>query len=285
MTNETSGKTTQKTEAAREWTAMVEAEHAQTDRLREAMPQRDHWRGRAKEFRVHRRRREKDPAIDAALEYIRPDDVVIDVGAGGGRMAIPLAQACRELIAVEPSEAMREQMATQMKEAGVSNITVVPSTWQEAAVEPADVVFCSHVMYAVHDPEPFVFKMIEKAKRRVLVVLFHRPVPPNMHPLWEPVHGEKRLQLPAMTQFERMVNELGIEYDKKMLPERDDRTYENLDAAIERAMRHLYVVPGTEKYDRLVRALEEGLVETPNGLQLRWAAPMTPGVITWATGS
>jgi len=263
---------------------MVDAEHAQTARLREAPRQEDAWRGRAGEFRPHCRAEERDPAIDAVLEHVRPDDTVIDIGAGGGRIAIPVARHCRQVVAVEPSGAMRSQLEAQAAGAGVGNIMIVPSTWEDAAVEPADIVLCCHVLYAVREPELWVRKMAAKARRRVIVVMFHRPVPPNMHPLWEPVYGEKRLQLPAMAHFERLLQEMGIRYRKRMLPEREDRAYPDFDAALERAARHLYLLPGSSRYRRLEQVLKESLVETPGGLQLRWAQPMTPGLITWTTG-
>jgi len=270
------------TAAAREWVAMVDAHRAQTERLREAVPERDAWKRRAREFRPHRRAEEKDPAIDAILGYVRPGDTVLDIGAGGGRLAIPIARCCAEVVAVEPSEAMLAQLEAQAAEAGVTNIKTVASTWEEAVVEPADIAMCCHV-YGLYNPESWVRKMEASARRRVIVIMFHRSTPPNMHPLWEPVHGEKRLQTPALSHFERLLAEMGIDYDKTMLPERPDRGYADFDAALQRSTRHLFVVPGSEKQERLKQALRESLVETPDGLQLRWASPMMPGLITWTT--
>ena len=283
MADAGAGPTDQKTAAAVEWAAMVDAHHAQTARLREAPRQPDAWTRRAGEFRPHRRADEKDPAIDAILEHVRPEDTVLDVGAGGGRLAIPIAQRCREVVAVEPSEAMRAQLESQAAGLGVSNITTVASGWEEAVVEPVDIVMCSHVLYAVREPELWVRKMCASARHRVFVLLYHRPVPPNMHQLWEPVHGEKRLQVPALAHFEALLTEMGIQYEKTMLPERPDRGYADFDAALQRAARHLYLVPGSEKHGRLEQALRQSLVEAVGGLQLRWASPMLPGLITWAT--
>jgi len=280
VNGKTSGQNHLTTDAAREWVAMVDAQRAQTARLREATPERDGWRRRAKEFRPHRRVEEKDPAIDAVLEHVRPEDTVLDIGAGGGRLAIPIARHCREVVAVEPSEAMLAQLGAQVAELGVSNVRTVASTWEDAVVEPADIALCCHV-YGLYGPEPWVRKMEAHARRRVIVIMFHRATPPNMHPLWAPVHGEKRLQTPALTHFERLLTEMGIRYEKTMLPDRADRGYADFDAALSRAARHLFLVPGSEKHRRLERALRESLIETPDGLQLRWAVPMTPGLVTW----
>jgi len=45
-----------------------------------------------------------DSAIGA---YVRPDDVMVDVGGGTGRLELPLALRCREVVIVDPSQGMR----------------------------------------------------------------------------------------------------------------------------------------------------------------------------------
>ena len=272
------------TEVAREWAAMVEAHHAQTARLRETPLQADMWRRRARDFRPHRSAEERDPALDAILEHVRPEDAVLDIGSGGGRLAIPIARRCRELVAVEPSESMRTQLEGQAAAAGVSNVSIVASGWEEAVVEPVDVALCSHVLYGVMAPEPWIRKMEANARRRVMILMFHRPVPPNMHPLWEPVYGEKRLETPALAYLERLLMEMGIRYEKTMLPERPDRAYADFDSALQTGTRRLFLEPGGERQKRLEQVLRESLVETPAGLQLSWAEPMLPGLVTWTTG-
>jgi len=272
------------TAAAVEWAAMVEAHHAQTERLREVPPQRDAWTRRARDFRPHRSAEERDPALDAILEHIRPEDTVLDIGSGGGRLAIPVARRCREVVAVEPSESMRAQLEGQAAAADVSNVSIVASGWEEAVVEPADVALCSHVLYGVMAPEPWIRKMGDSVRRRVMILMFHRPVPPNMHPLWAPVYGETRLETPALAHLERLLSEMGIRHEKTMLPERPDRGYADFDSALQTATRRLFLEPGGERQKRLEQVLRESLVETPRGLQLSWAEPMLPGLVTWTTG-
>src|SRR5437762_13032851 len=85
---------------------MVREEREQTEAVARAQPSGDFWQGLAGRFRPAES--ERDAAdLDALTAMIAPDDVVIDVGAGGGRLALPLASRCGEVIAVEPSAAMR----------------------------------------------------------------------------------------------------------------------------------------------------------------------------------
>ncbi len=81
--------------ATQRWREFVETEHAQSDRMREGTPPpQDHWRPFAQQFRADPRRTD-DPLVNRLLQEVEPHQVVMDVGAGGGRLALPLAIRCR----------------------------------------------------------------------------------------------------------------------------------------------------------------------------------------------
>jgi hypothetical protein len=44
-----------------------------------------------------------DPNLAVIASYIEGDDVIVDIGGGAGRISLPLALRCREVINVEPS--------------------------------------------------------------------------------------------------------------------------------------------------------------------------------------
>jgi hypothetical protein len=118
---------------------MVRDEMLQAERVRTtAEVPADFWQMLAKNFRVP-----ADPAVDPTSErlarLIGPGDRVIDVGAGGGRITVPLARRCRELVAVEPSPSMRAVLEAEMARHGVTNIRIVPTRWEETELAPPDV--------------------------------------------------------------------------------------------------------------------------------------------------
>ncbi len=43
---------------------------------------------------------------EVIASYVRPDDVVVDVGGGAGRVCLPLALQCKEVLNIEPSPGM-----------------------------------------------------------------------------------------------------------------------------------------------------------------------------------
>src|SRR5436305_2593495 len=91
-------------EALRAWGARVRANREQVEHFREASPA-DFYAPIASMFRADPRRQD-EPALQALRQLARPDDTVLDIGAGGGRYALPLALATREVVAIEPSEGM-----------------------------------------------------------------------------------------------------------------------------------------------------------------------------------
>lgn len=80
---------------------------------------------------------------------ISPDSRVLDIGAGPGTLAIPLAGMVRHVTAIEPSAAMRDCLNETIRELGIKNISVVPKSWEDIDITtdlnpPYDVVVSSY---------------------------------------------------------------------------------------------------------------------------------------------
>src|SRR3954453_1692956 len=131
------------------WARRVRANAEQVDRFAEQRSQ-DHYAPVANRFRVDPRRTD-DSSLDALLTLARPDETWLDIGAGGGRYALPLALAVREVIAVDPSVGMLSVLSESKGEYGIENVRVVRGRWPAAAVPSiqADVAFIAHVGYDV----------------------------------------------------------------------------------------------------------------------------------------
>jgi len=70
----------------------------------------------------------------AALPVTR-DSRVLDIGAGPGTLAIPLAPLVREVTAVEPGAGMVDVMKKRAEREGIRNITCVQKVWED--IDPA----------------------------------------------------------------------------------------------------------------------------------------------------
>ena len=156
--------------ATQRWKSMIQAEHAQSDRMRDSAPPVDHWRPFAQQFQADPRRA-GDERLERLVSLVAPHQTLIDVGAGGGRLALPLALHCRHVTAVEPSESMASVFIEQAGEHGIENVSLVQARWEEAEVEPGDSVLWDHVIYKGTERELFVRKLEGHDRERVIIVL------------------------------------------------------------------------------------------------------------------
>ena len=92
---------------------------------------------------------------------MQPEDTVVDAGGGAGRVSLPLALRCQELINVDPSPGMKAEFEAAATEAGIDNALFIQSDWLEATELAGDLVITSNVTYFVRDIVTFVRKMDE----------------------------------------------------------------------------------------------------------------------------
>ena len=253
---------------------MVRAEMRQAERVRSTRDgPADFWRPLARNFRVP-----DDPAADPTPEtlaaLVGAAARVIDVGAGGGRIAIPLSFRCREVVAVEPSPSMRAMLESEIARHGARNISVVAEHWEDARVEPAALVFAAHVTYGVPAVEPFVRKLDAAAREHAALVALTDPPQAALAPFWREVHGEERLRLPCRAELVAVLRELGVEPDVIPLGPAPLMPLGTPDAAIELLRFRLVVGPGTAANVRLRHAMAL-LTEERDGVLWPRGAPRT----------
>src|SRR3979409_837407 len=80
------------------WADRGRGNRAQVEQIREA-PRAAFYPTIAGMFRADPRRRD-EPTLEALRALVRPTDTVLDIGAGGGRLALPLALETRRVIAI-----------------------------------------------------------------------------------------------------------------------------------------------------------------------------------------
>jgi 2-polyprenyl-3-methyl-5-hydroxy-6-metoxy-1,4-benzoquinol methylase len=269
--------------AIQQWKAMIKAEHDQSERMRASAPPHDHWQDYAHRFRVDPYR-SGDALLDRLRQEVEPRHTVIDVGAGGGRLALPLALQCQQVVAVEPSPSMASVLLQQAAEYGIDNLSLIQARWEEAEVAQGDIAMCVHALYTIQDVGPFVRKLAAHAREKVLIVL-HKAAPQSqIYPLWKEVHQEKRLPLPALPQLEKVLEELGIAHQVELLAPQPPWGFDSLEQAIEKLARRLYLAPGSPKKARLMEMLPEKLEQVEGLFRIRDAQLMEPALVWWRTG-
>ncbi len=278
--------------AALQWAERVRANREQVDRVREIPDGTDFYAPVSTLFRADPRRTD-EPVLDALLDLVEPGETWLDIGAGAGRYALPIALRAGEVIAVDPSAGMLTALAEQQAEHGVPNVRAVEGRWPperggdlEAALGPlpcADVALIAHVSYDIEAIGPFLDAMEASARRLCVAVLMERQPASVADPFWPPIHGEARLSLPALPEFVDLLRSRGSAPSVTTL-DREPRWFGSRDELIGFLRRQLWIADGGDKERRFLDAFEELAEQTAQGWGLREQHPLPVGVATWEPG-
>ena len=140
------------------------------------------------------------PLYREIITHLRDDGTVIDIGAGVGRFAIPLAQEGFSVTAVEPNKEMLKHLLGSIGQNGLtSRINVIQSSWPVDKDLQADVTFASFVIQFSRDPENFIHSM-EKCTNKRCILSIHVDQPLGfLKDIWQVFRPSE--PVPAMLTF------------------------------------------------------------------------------------
>jgi CTP:molybdopterin cytidylyltransferase MocA len=272
------------------WAARVVANAEQVERFREVPDGADFYAPVTALFRADPRRTD-EPVLDALRALVRPGETWIDIGAGAGRYALPIALALApsggRVIALDASPGMLDALIDLQAEHGVTDVEVVETRWPPSRRTPldrfaADVALIAHVGYDIEAIGPFVRAMETVARRLCVAVLMERQPASVADPCWPPVHGEERVSLPALPEFVELLRARGQDPSVEMLS-REPRRFASREELAGFLRRQLWVEPGGAADQRFKAALDElFVVDADGGVGLRTQEPLPIGVVTWA---
>ncbi len=234
-------------------------------------------------YKIHSRRKtgeRPDPLLDFVLQNINSRSTVLDIGAGNGRWTIPIAKVAKSVTAVEPSDTMLNILRQNMAEANLNNIQIVQAPWEEAVVEPHDIIVCVHAMYASQEFAAFIRKMGHHSKKRCYLAV---RLPSHNGVICElslSIYGHRHDSPNAVIAYNALYS-MGIYAN--VLVEESIHPWVNstFEEAFARAKRHLHLESSTT-HDELIRdtlarrlTYVENLYIWPDGMRsaLLWWNP------------
>ena len=271
------------------WAARVRANAEQVDRFREVPDGADFYAPVTGLFRADPTRTD-EPALDVLLRLVRPGERWLDIGAGAGRYALPIARALApsggEVIAVDASGSMLDGLREIAAEHAIDNVRVVETRWPPAdpTAFEADVALIAHVGYDIGAIGPFVDAMESAAGRLCIAMLMERQPASIADACWPPVHGEARVSLPALPEFVELLRARDRAPSIERL-EREPRRFASRDELEGFLRRQLWTEPGSAADDRFRAALDELMTTDDDGLVgLAGQRPLPIGIVTWEPG-
>src|SRR4051812_33281597 len=270
------------------WAARVVANAEQVERFREVPDGPDFYAPVTGLFRADPRRTD-EPVLEALLKLVRAGETWLDIGAGAGRYALPIARALApsggRVIAVDASPGMLDALMELQAEHGITDVEVVETRWPPARTLSldrfaTDVALIAHVGYDIEAIGPFVRSMETVARRLCVAVLMERQPSSVADPFWPPVHGEERVALPALPEFVEWLRARGAEPTVELMS-REPRRFTSRDELAGFLRRQLWIEPRGEAERRFQAALDDLVVSDGGGVGLRTQQPLPIGVVTW----
>ena len=149
---------------------------------------------------------------------------ILDIGAGPGTLALPLARLVREITAVEPGKGMVAVLKESMRNEGIRNITCVQKLWEDTDIArdlaaPYDIVLSS-LSLTMEDLAASLAKMDAAASGHVYIFWFaDPPFWEKMYiDLWPELHGEPYYAGPKADCLFSVLYQMGIRPNVEMLP-------------------------------------------------------------------
>jgi SAM-dependent methyltransferase len=148
---------------------------------------------------------------------------VLDIGAGPGTLAIPLAPLVKEITAVEPGAGMVGVLEAQAERGGIRNIKTVQKLWEDVDISrdlqgPYDIVIAS-LSLTMHDIREALKKMDAACSGSVHIFWFvDMPFWEKMSfDLWQPLHGRPYYPGPKADCLFGVLCQMGIYPDVTMM--------------------------------------------------------------------
>jgi SAM-dependent methyltransferase len=115
------------------------------------------------------RQQEAQVVRDLIRSYSGPDDTALEIGPGTGFYTLMLAECVRHVTAIEDSSQMADILTEKLAAEGRENVTVLNRDFRTLDLERGfDLVVAIGVLDYIPEPEGFISKMCEAARKAVI---------------------------------------------------------------------------------------------------------------------
>lgn len=176
---------------------------------------------------------------------------VLDVGAGTGVFAIPLAKFVKKVVVVEPSAGMLKILQKKAKKEKLCNIEILCKKWEDTSKEELlkhcsggfDLVLVSHSLYYIRDLHHSFKKMDEISKR--FVYLFTgcsgHSRDETYQNMYLKLHKKPLPPYPDYSCLYMVLREIGIQPDIEMVVARAKKPIKSVDEVVDNWRKHLKI--------------------------------------------
>ena len=205
----------------------------------------DLWDGLADHYDRSVKKNPQNTVRDLMQLDLNPDYTVLDIGAGNGRLSVPVAQEVKWITAVEPSSLMIRYLEKNMDGSGLENFNCINSSWEDAPV-PDDTgtydVVLSAFALDFFDLEKALEKMDAAASEKVYIFWFagrkHDDGLADYIRRAGDGNPEKNPGLPDYIYVLNILHDMGIYADLSIEEYEWHYPYNNIEEAVSQAVHH-----------------------------------------------
>ncbi|WP_404328461.1 methyltransferase domain-containing protein [Mesobacillus maritimus] len=150
----------------------------------------------------------------------------IEIGPGWGNYTFPLRQDVKRLTLVDRSESVLSYLKQYFE--NDASVQFVHSKWEEAKVEPHDVVMGVNCFYRMYEMNATLQKMNALAKKRAIIGLTTGPIQPHYVVLDEQFGYDIKYPRRDYISIVNMLYQLGIYANCEMLKLEREHRYDTL---------------------------------------------------------
>lgn len=249
-------------------------------RPKRSEPDQHYWDKRAVSFVDHAG---KTAYPDAFLRVMDPQHewTVLDMGCGGGTLALPLAERVKEITAVDYSDKMIEMLGAEIQRRGIKNIKTIKACWEddwsEMNIGIHDVAIASRSL-SVDDLHGAIMKLIGAARKRVYISTVVGDGPYDRR-IFNAI-GRELIPAVDYIYIYNLLFQMGIHAGITFIPEETIRTFDDLNAARNYFKWMLNEMTLKEEYN-LDRYLRENTVIRNGSAVIEYKKAFKWAVIWW----
>jgi SAM-dependent methyltransferase len=213
---------------------------------------------------------------------------VLDIGAGPGTLAVPLASRVASVTAVEPAAGMAEVMSEHALEKDVTNLSIIRKRWEDVDYKkdldgPYDLVIARHSLGMLNIRDA-VKSMCEASSEWVYLFWFAGSTgwEKAMIDLWPKLHGREYQPGPKADILYNVLYSMGIYPNMETLQMEYTRKFSDTNAAV-KEFGEKYMISSPAQEEILRGHLQERL--TKNGDCLQDSMMTNQVKLWWNVGS
>lgn len=177
--------------------------------------------------------------VNEVLSFCNPESRLLDVGAGPGTLAIPLAARVRHITAVEPADGMVEVLRDNVNAGAIQNIHIVHKAWDDIDIAhdlhpPYDVTVASFSM-GMLDLRKTIQDMLAVTSG-VIILYWHvgdQPFDAEATALWPLLHNKEHYPVPKSDILFQVLCQMGIYPHVTPMRSMYEQTFESFEAMLD----------------------------------------------------